>query len=68
MSNRQHKSPLHQMTCTTHTVRWSDSCSVAELPPAIGPEVIEEVMDQGVSINTTAGFAFPRPATPTTWA
>ena len=30
-----YKSPLHEMTCTTQTVLWNDSCSVTELTYAI---------------------------------
>jgi len=31
----QYKSPLHEMTSTTPTVLWNDSCSIAELTYAI---------------------------------
>lgn len=31
----QYRSPLHEMTCTTPTVLWNDSCSVQELTYAI---------------------------------
>ncbi len=35
MSKAQYKSLLHEMTCTTDTVLWNDSCSIAELSYAI---------------------------------
>jgi transaldolase len=35
VSNQDYKSPLHEMTCTTDTVLWNDSCSIAELNYAI---------------------------------
>lgn len=31
----RYKSPLHEMTCTTPTVLWNDSCSIKELTYAI---------------------------------
>jgi len=35
MSDRQFKSPLHKMVCTTNTDFWNDSCAVGELTYAI---------------------------------
>ena len=35
MSTQPYKSLLHEMTCTTDTVLWNDSCSIAELSYAI---------------------------------
>jgi transaldolase len=35
MATTQYKSPLHEMTCTTPTALWNDSCSIAELTYAI---------------------------------
>ena len=35
MSERQYKSPLHEMVCTTDTVLWNDSCSIEELTYAV---------------------------------
>jgi transaldolase len=35
MMMSQYKSPLHEMTSTTATVLWNDSCSIAELKYAI---------------------------------
>ncbi len=35
MSAQQFKSPLHQMTSTTPTALWNDSCSIAELQYAL---------------------------------
>ena len=35
MTQQQYKSPLHKMVCTTPTVLWNDSCSIAELTYAI---------------------------------
>ena len=35
MSNQPYKSLLHEMTCTTETVLWNDSCSIEELTYAI---------------------------------
>jgi transaldolase len=36
MEDRKYKSPLHQMTQTTPTVLWNDSCSIEELTYSIG--------------------------------
>ena len=35
MDNRKFKGPLHEMTATTDTDLWNDSCSIAELTYAI---------------------------------
>jgi transaldolase len=35
VSKQHYKSRLHEMTCTTDTALWNDSCSVAELSYAI---------------------------------
>ncbi|HUV95616.1 MAG TPA: transaldolase family protein [Anaerolineae bacterium] len=35
MTEQQYKSRLHKMVCTTPTVFWNDSCSIAELTYAI---------------------------------
>lgn len=35
MNDRKYKSPLHEMSCTTPTDLWNDSCSIEELTYAI---------------------------------
>ena len=54
MSDTEYKSPLHQMTCTTATDLWNDSCSMNELTYAIehgavgattNPVIVDGVLD-----------------------
>jgi transaldolase len=35
MPTQRYKSPLHEMTCTTPTALWNDSCAIAELSYSI---------------------------------
>ena len=58
MSNRQYKSPLHQMACTTATGFWNDSCSIPELTYALeygavgattNPVIVKDVLSKEMS-------------------
>ena len=58
MSNRQYKSPLHQMACTTATGFWNDSCSIPELTYAVeygavgattNPVIVKDVLSKEMS-------------------
>lgn len=55
MSQKQYKSPLHEMACTTKTDFWNDSCSIAELEYALeygavgattNPVIVGQVLKQ----------------------
>ena len=55
MSNKQYKSPLHEMACTTATSFWNDSCSVPELTYALeygavgattNPVIVKDVLQK----------------------
>ncbi|MHC1762249.1 MAG: transaldolase family protein [Negativicutes bacterium] len=58
MSNRQYKSPLHEMACTTATSFWNDSCSIPELTYALeygavgattNPVIVKDVLSKEMS-------------------
>ncbi len=59
MSDPRFKSPLHEMTCTTDTVLWNDSCAISELTYAIehgavgataNPVIVNDVLKQEIHL------------------
>jgi len=59
MSEKQFKSPMHQMASTTPTAFWNDSCSIAELQYALehgavgattNPVIVGEVLKKEINL------------------
>ncbi len=56
----EYKSPLHQMSCTTKTEFWNDSCSIADLTYAMeygavgattNPIIVGEVLKKELPLH-----------------